>query len=307
MELVKIKTTATLVAQFAAGSDIEAVQHDGKIFLPAINLGELITSAPAPTEKPKKKAEPEDDDEEDDAPSSPAEKKSGAKTYTEDELMEMPTKDLLKLCTSMGIDPDATAGKNTNKKLRNLILDAQEGSDDDDEEDDEEDDSDDTPVDDELVNSVVGVLEDFDGGKKNKKKSVAAICALIEGADKDEVSELLDKFEDDASADTAEYAEKIVRALAGDASDEEEDDDEEDEDEPKPAKSKKSKKDDDLVAPEDLKVGDRVSVWWDDDNKDWFDGEVKTITKKGKVVIAYDDDSEEAIDPEVHTKIKRIK
>ena len=92
-------------------------------------------------------------------------------------------------------------------------------------------------------------------------------------------------------------AEEIAKVLNG-----------EKEEKPAPKKSPKrspKKKDEDLVAPEDLEVGDRVSVWWDDDNQEWFDGEVKSI-KKGKVTIAYDDNTEEVIDPEVHTKIKRL-
>lgn len=310
MVIGKIKPTATIVAQFAAGVEVEAIQHEGKMFLPIVGMGDFATKGDAPTSAPTKKSEPTPEVSE-----TPAEKPAKSakdtadKKYTEDELMEMSTKDLLKMCKSMGIDPDDTDGKNTNKKLRNLILEAQDATGTDADDDDEDDDKD---GDNELATQVSEILEDFDGGKKNKKKTISAICALVDEADKDAVADLVEKFEDDADADIDKIAEEIANVLAGsadeDADDDDEDDDEdEDEDEkPAPKKSKKSKKGDDLVDVKDLKVGDRVSVWWDDDNQDWYDGEVKSISKKGKVVIAYDDDTEDAIDPEVHTKIKRL-
>lgn len=320
MVIGKIKPTATIVAQFAAGVEIDAIQHEGKMYLPVVGMGEFATkdtdstrttepSAPAPKGGSEKKK-----------PSK--EETAETKQYTEDELMEMETKELLKLCKSMGIDPDDTEGKNTNKKLRKLVLAAQEEADTDDDEEEEED----NEEDDELTSQVADILEDFDGGKKNKKKTISSLCGLVDDADKDAVTELVEKFEDDADADIDAMASKIAAILNGEEP--EEDDEEEEEEEEKPAKKgkksakkddededekpakkgkgKKSKKDEDLVAVEDLEVGDRVSVWWDDDNQDWFDGEVKSISKKGKVVIAYDDDTEDAIDPEIHTKIKRI-
>ena len=308
MVIGKIKPTATIVAQFAAGVEVEAIQHEGKMFLPIVGMGEFATKGDAPTPAPTKKSEPTPEVAETKTETKSA-KDTADKKYTEDELMEMSTKDLLKMCKSMGIDPDATDGKNTNKKLRNLILEAQDATDtdaDDDEDDDEDDDND---GDNELATQVSEILEDFDGGKKNKKKTISAICALVDDADKDAVAELVEKFEDDADADIDKIAEEIANVLAGSADEDDDEDDDEDEDEdekPAPKKSKKSKKGDDLVDVKDLKVGDRVSVWWDDDNQEWYDGEVKTISKKGKVVIAYDDDTEDAIDPEIHTKIKRL-
>ena len=226
---------------------------------------------------------------------------SSGKTYTEDELMEMDTKSLLKMCKEMGIDPDATDGKNTNKKLRTLILSAQEeGGDGDDNEETEETASEENS---ELVEQVGEILEDFDAGKKNKKKAISAIVALGEDVDADAVTELVEGFEDDADADIDDVAKKIADVIAGGAEEPEEEEEKPAKKSPKKGGKKESKEE--LVDVDDLEVGDRVSVYWDDENKDWFDGEVKSI-KKGKVVIAYDDDTEEPIDPEVHTKIKRL-
>lgn len=307
MTIGKMKPVATIVAQFAAGVEVEAIQHDGKVFLPVIGLGEFATKgddAPAhhtpTTAAPTSKNEDKGDD------------TTTSKVYTEDELMDTDTKELMRICKDeFGIDPNDTDGKNTNKKLRMLILDAQENGDgvdktkeeapttkkpsksakSDKKDDDEDGDGDD------LTDKVADLLEDFDAGKKNKKKTIAAIVALgDDDVDEDKVTELVEHFDEDGDADLDETAKDIVDVLNGKV-------------EKKPAKKspKRGKKneDEDLVDVDDLEVGDRVSVWWDDDNQEWFDGEVKSI-KKGKVTIAYDDDTEDVIDPEINTKIKKL-
>ena len=301
MVIGKIKPSATLVAQFPAGVEVDAIQHEGRIFMPVVSMGEFATTEePAPTKKdepaPSKPAAPASE-------SKSAKTASSGKTYTEDELMEMDTKSLLKMCKEMGIDPDATDGKNTNKKLRTLILSAQEeGGDGDNNEETEETASEENS---ELVEQVGEILEDFDAGKKNKKKAISAIVALGEDVDADAVTELVEGFEDDADADIDDVAKKIADVIAGGAEEPEEEEEEEKPAKKSPKKGGKKESKEELVDVDDLEVGDRVSVYWNDENKDWFDGEVKSI-KKGKVVIAYDDDTEEPIDPEVHTKIKRL-
>lgn len=291
MVIGKIKPTATIVAQFAAGVEIEAIQHEGKMYLPVVGMGEFSTKEEAPAR-----------------PAAPAKDEKPAtisgKSYTKDELMDIDSKELVKICKEeFGINPDDFDGKNTNKKLRDLILNAQKNGgakkagDVEEEKPAKGEDPDDGGDNNELADQVAEILEDFDAGKKNKKKAISAICGLVDDADEDAVTELVEKFEDDADADLDEMAEEIAKVLNG-----------EKEEKPAPKKSPKrspKKKDEDLVAPEDFEVGDRVSVWWDDDNQEWFDGEVKSI-KKGKVTIAYDDNTEEVIDPEVHTKIKRL-
>lgn len=320
----KIRPAATIVAQFAAGVEVEAIQHEGKIYLPVVSMGAFLTEESAPSERAGKKHEPEpapakkpetktkaaDDNEE--------EEETTSKVYTKEELMDTDSKELVKILKNeFGINPDDHEGKNTNKKLRDLILNAQKEEanaeeeseeeetkkkpvskkskkeSDDEEEEEPEDDGDDKEGD-ELVDNVADLLEDFDAGKKNKKKTIAAIVALVDDdVDEDKVTELVEDFEEDGDASIDDMAEKIADVLNGKT-------------EKKPAKKSKrgDKKEENLVDPEDLEVGDEVSVWWDDDNQDWFDGEVKSI-KKGKITILYDDDTEDVIDPEVHTKIKR--
>ena len=106
----------------------------------------------------------------------------------------------------------------------------------------------------------------------------------------DAVSDLLDKFEDDGEATPEDFAKTIVDGLlgegGGDAGSAEEPEGE-------------------VVDIADLEKGDRVAVWWNDDNQAWFTGEVASV-KRGKVTVKYDDDTEGVLEPELHTIIKRI-
>lgn len=319
MKTTKIKPTATIVAQFAAGVEVTAISHEGNLYLPVISLGELAPKESAPTS--------DDDDKEDATEKKSAPKKesaeSSSKTYTEDELMDMDVKALTKILKDdFGIDPSDYDGKNTNKKLRKLILDAQDGADEADDEDEEEqpkkspkksskksedeDEDNESDDDDDLAVKAGDILDDYDAGKSSKKKAASLLMKLVGTDDADGVNKFLDKFDDDEDGDIDDYAQKFVDKFGGSDDADDEDDDEEKKETPKKRHSKKSEKkedDDEYIAIEDLKKGDRVSVWWDDENKDWFDGTVKSV-RGGKVTVAYDDDTEDVLDPKVNTKIK---
>lgn len=306
----KIKPVATIVAQFAAGVEVECIQHEGKMFMPVIagdfdtvDDGKKVEDSPAP-----KKSAPKSAPQEEEA--------ADEKVYTEDELMDMDVKELTKILKNdFKVNPDDFDGKNTNKKLRNLILDAQEKGGADDSSDEEAEDEKPAPKkgkskdveeeveddgDDELIDNIADVLEDFDGGKKNKKKAAAAIIALAENeddVDAEAVNEALSDFEDDENASIDVVAEQIAKLLTkkkgGKTS---------------AAKSKKkpAEPEGEDVEIDDLEKGDLVAVYWDDEEtKGWFNGKVSSI-KKGVVKVKYDDGSEDELDPEVHTKIRRL-
>lgn len=305
----KIKPVATIVAQFAAGVEVECIQHEGKMFMPVI-AGDFDT-----TDSGKKS--------EDDAPKKSApkpapqeEEAADEKVYTEDELMGMDVKELTKILKNdFNVNPDDFDGKNTNKKLRKLILDTQEnGGDSSDEEDEDEKPApkkgkskpakeEEEPADedggDELIDNIADVLEDFDSGKKNKKKAVAAIIAFAENEDDVDataVSEALSDFEDDEKASIDVMAEQIAKLLTKKKG------------KSTAAKSKKkpAEPEGEDVEIDDLEKGDLVAVYWDDEEtKGWFNGKVSSI-KKGIVKVKYDDGSEDDLDPEVHTKIRRL-
>ena len=306
----KIKPVATIVAQFAAGVEVECIQHEGKMFMPVIagdfdtvDDGKKIEDSPAP-----KKSAPK--------PAPQEEEAADEKVYTEDELMDMDVKELTKILKNdFKINPDDFDGKNTNKKLRNLILDAQEKGGDNSSDAEAEDEKpapkkgkskpakeEEEPADeddgDELIDNIADVLEDFDGGKKNKKKAAAAIIALAENeddVDADAVNEALTEFEDDEAANIDDVAESIAKLLTSKKS-------------KTSAKSKKkpAEPEGEDVEINDLEKGDLVAVYWDDEEtKGWFNGKVSSI-KKGIVKVKYDDGSEDDLDPEVHTKIRRL-
>lgn len=292
MKIGTMKPTATVVAQFSANVEVTVIQHEGQVYLPVFSLDSFQEKEPLkkePTTEEPKIAEPKESVKES--------VKAAAKSYTEEELTEMSVKELKKILDDMGIDPDEEEGKNTNKKLRNMILDAQDEPEepteepeekDAEEEDVEEKDEEVGDAEEVAVDTVLEILEDFDGGKLSKKKALKKLTDLsTEKSNLEKVQELLDEFEDDAELDINDVGKDIASALLGES------------------KERKAGKKEALVEVEDLEVGDKVSIYWADENKDWFDGTVESI-KKGKVMVAYDDGTKEVIDPEIHTKIRKL-
>lgn len=320
MVIGKIKPTATLVAQYPANCEVDAIEHDGRLFLPVVSLG-AFTPTKEEDPKPAKKSAPTfEEATREPAAVSPAPAVSEAEVsedYTQDELpvyaerdlMEMPTKELLAICDKLGIDPDAQEGKNTNKKLRLLILDAQEGmkpapkttsksvskAD---------DDTDDLPFEDSMPKSaktkdfthdVAKVLEAFDNGDMNEKKSLATIKGYAPSDDYDEegVEKTFREFADNSEADIMDIAQQISDALNSQSGEE------------VAEVGSKEEPAGELVEPSQLHVGDRVSVYWADEaNKCWYSGEVSAM-RRGKPTIKYDDGTESMLG-EHNTKIMLI-
>lgn len=320
MVIGKIKPTATLVAQYPANCEVDAIEHDGRLFLPVVSLG-AFTPTKEEDPKPAKKSAPTfEEATREPAAVSPAPAVSEAEVseddtqdelpvYAERDLMEMPTKELLAICEKLGIDPDAQEGKNTNKKLRLLILDAQEGmkpapkatsksvskAD---------DDTDDLPFEDSMPKSaktkdfthdVAKVLEAFDNGDMNEKKSLATIKGYAPSDDYDEegVEKAFREFADNSEADIMDIAQQISDALNSQSGEE------------VAEVGSKEEPAGELVEPSQLHVGDRVSVYWADEaNKCWYSGEVSAM-RRGKPMIKYDDGTESMLG-EHNTKIMLI-
>ena len=57
MVIGKIKPTATLVAQYPANCEVDAIEHDGRLFLPVVSLG-AFTPTKEEDPKPVKKSAP---------------------------------------------------------------------------------------------------------------------------------------------------------------------------------------------------------------------------------------------------------
>lgn len=320
MVIGKIKPTATLVAQYPANCEVDAIEHDGRLFLPVVSLG-AFTPTKEEDPKPAKKSAPTfEEATREPAAVSPAPAVSEAEVseddtqdelpvYAERDLMEMPTKELLAICEKLGIDPDAQEGKNTNKKLRLLILDAQEGTKPAPKTTSKsvskaDDDTDDLPFEDSMPRSaktkdfthdVAKVLEAFDNGDMNEKKSLATIKGYAPSDDYDEegVEKAFREFADNSEADIMDIAQQISDALNSQSGEE------------VAEVGSKEEPAGELVEPLQLHVGDRVSVYWADEaNKCWYSGEVSAM-RRGKPTIKYDDGTESMLG-EHNTKIMLI-
>lgn len=349
MKLIKIKPKATLVAQLVAGVEVHAVEHEGTLYIPMVDLGDLFTtSAPTLTDKLKEytgdkpaaaaasvpKKEPErtvsspsvKEAVAAEAKPAPAAKKPDIKQYTEKEMKEMDTDELNVILKKYGINHKDYPGVGTNRKLRDLVLKAQEGTlsgpgadEEEDKEEDlpmadhrkvsakkvedepEEDDEEETAEEetDELTGKVAGILADLDAGEFNEKAAVKKLIALAEHEDDitSDVRDLVKEFTDDEAADIDAIAKKIANHLRPDAA-EPDADEEEDEDE---AEEGGEEEWEDTTF-DKLKKGERVTIYWSNYDE-WYDGKVKSI-KDGKILIAYDDDTEEYINKKVHTRVQ---
>ena len=297
-----------------AGQDIDYVEQEGKVFvlLPTPELGGVSKSKPAPAdddddEKPKKEKAKKEVVEEDEAPKKTAPAK--LKIHKEEKLMEMEVDDLKVICKELNINPDKSEGKNTRRKLTNLILAKQEklkaaaekeaakasASDDDDEDEKPAKKGNEKEVagkGSKLDKQVTEVVTGLDEGDLTEAKAVAKLLDLNEDADKKELKKVVAEFMDDPEAPKPKFVKRIVAILEG----------EEPEEDEKPAKGKGKEKEEVLTDAEDLEEDQEVSIYWSTDKK-WYSGTVKKVSKKG-ILISYEDGEDEYIDEDVHTKIK---
>lgn len=124
MKKSTIKLVAGAIFQFQAGAEVETITTaDGVFYKVADSDGAEVVTEEQPTNK---KSEPkaEAKEEEVEVVKETAKKSDN---YTKDELFNMEVKELKNILKDLGVNPDDFDGKNTNKKLRDLILDAQAG------------------------------------------------------------------------------------------------------------------------------------------------------------------------------------
>lgn len=372
MQKTIFQAKVTTVLQVTAGQPLEAIVFEGKIFVEypmpigvvaamdgavapgASEVGEVITGEKAAlvgtVAKARESKKVEDvaiakKEVAEKEVAKAAKKVSKSVTYTETELMDVakfPVAKLMKIIEERGITiPDA--GKNTNKKLRLLILDAQnhsvednydgdEDEDEDDVEDDapvvtkkgkkavaveteeEEDEEDDEPTEEEDIATLVKLFTDFDDVEIDEVQLLAGLEAF--GYAKSDAEDIIADFEEDTESEIADF----VANLLGEDEDEdaedvdededfEDEEDEEDEEEPAPKATKKgsgkkeSKKK--AVAIADLKKGDKVSVYFESE-EDFFNGVVASVGRGNKVTVDFDDDTTDVLDAEENTTIHLI-
>lgn len=299
MKKVKITTHSNVIAQVPAGVEADVIIHENVMYIAAFSLPAGLTSDETPTKtlKPAKSEAP--------ASEEPAEEKPtrtrGAKSApakapkndlpSEEEMASMDTADLLAMCEERGIDPDKTKGRNTNKKLRTLLLESSAPASEEAPEEEEESAELDAPA----VAELLASLEEETITEKD------AVKRLVSGGiDKKEATEFVKEFLDNPELEIDEYAETLFES-----------EEEEEEEKPKSrrgsksAPAKKSSKKNEPEEVEDLdelKEGDKLTVVCEDGK---FDCEVAQV-EDGNVVLYFpEDDSEDDLDPDFYTEVYR--
>lgn len=305
----KIKMVATIAAQYMVNSEVEGIVHEGTFYVPLLpgieGGGKSEGSSTASTSRTESAAS-----ETKAAPAKSAPVKS-AKVYTEDEMMSMDSKDLEKILSTsypkVVIDP---ATKNTNKKLRLLILDAQEEGGAETEEEEEKEET--APATrggrgsapatklagKELKAKISDILLKLDDGKTMDEETAVKELAKI-GGDAKVLAKIVDKFMTSPKEPISTFEGQLFDEIEGDGGAEDEDDAPTKKAPVKKAAAKKTS-----VTADELEVGQRVGVWWVD-NDGFFDGEVAKIDRKG-VLIKYDDGTEEYLDAKNNTEIELL-
>jgi hypothetical protein len=299
MKKVTIRPKGTLVVQFMANTDVECVTDGSTIYVPLVPGIEQF--APEKVVKTQTVSNNETDlnhGDEEQVPRKVAEKPipTGGKKYSEEEMMTMDTKELEKICTKLGIDYDKYPGKNTNKKLRLLILEAQDGGSSNNDEERPTKSEKDAPAENSgIAKKVKDILSQLDEGELTEAKAEVKLVEL--GLSKKDAKTVVADFMDNPDIKIDKFINDEILPLIDSIEEEEEEYEEE-----KP-RSKKSK-DTEEVSEDDLEVGDEVSVYWKS-QKEWYNGTVKAINRKG-TLIAYEDETEEYLDSEENTRIKRL-
>jgi len=128
MKKGKVTLLAQTILTFDAGSH-EAIKDGGNTYIllqqeDGFSEEETVKADTPKVGKAEPKAEVKEEAPVETATQETTSDDDESKGWTEEEMMEMDAnKDLLPVCERLGIDPNATKGRNTNKKLRTLILD----------------------------------------------------------------------------------------------------------------------------------------------------------------------------------------
>lgn len=270
---------ATVAVQLHANTEYRAIEHDGVAYVeyPSPLMGVVSSNSSAPdvsvTPATATKSAPK------------VAEKLPTTNYTEDELMGMDVKELEKLCIKYNIDMPA-ASKKTNKYFRTLILEWQE-------EGGTQSASaveDIVPTDD-AHGKVLAVLIGLDSTTIKEPKAIKQLCDILPDADEDEIADLVDTFMGQTDISPKDFVSEFFKDAPVVTSKGK-----------SPSTSEKASKTK-LVSEEDLEVGNKVSVYWEN-NEEWYSGEVVKISRKGTDIL-YEDGETVTLD-ESHTEIKLI-
>lgn len=120
MRKTKLVLASATIFQLEAGEQ-KAIRDGGDLYV-CVQSEEGLDSEDEPAPKKASEPAPARAEAKAEAPA-PATPQATGGQLTEAQMMEMPTGELLDICDELGINPDSYEGKNTNKKVRLLILD----------------------------------------------------------------------------------------------------------------------------------------------------------------------------------------
>ena len=298
MRKVNFTSTTSLLVQIHPGTEVNAVEHEGTIYVAAFTLPDIVGTASTPNEPTAEKTVAKKESPVTKAAASvdtatqteqPKATVAPSKIYTEKELMDMDSKEIEEILTSLGIDYASVPGRNTNKKLRELYLanvssEAVEHF-------PEEESNSESAID--FTAKIEEALNKVDSGDIASAADFIKEFPEIEFSEDEiqSVTEMFNKFLLDAEAPVETYVDKFNSFFLGEevSSDE------------APAMKE--------VSIEELEKGQEVSVFWDiEEDGGFYDGVVESVNKgrNGRVIVTvkyHSDGVSEIIDPTVHTKI----
>lgn len=283
------KPLSTVILQVLAHTEIPAIEHEGKTYieLPKPEFeGEEVTETKTPVKK--------------ETPAAAKEEIPAAKevtSFTEVELDDKETSELLTICKGLKIDPDKAEGKNTHKKLKLLILKKQEKLAPKEEAPATEE-VDEKPTtkggkESKFTGEVTKILKDLDAGALNETQTVKKLTELSDDADKDSITRIINEVMDDADTPIEDWIPKVVAVVEGAAPAKD----------AKPGRGGKAKEE--LIEDfKNLEEGDKVKVYWKTYDDYWM-GKVIAVGRGG-VKVHYEDDSKEILDAKEHTEVFRL-
>lgn len=304
MQETKIKVVSNVMINIHPGVELDAIVKDDVVYLPAFNLPQVQATAKVPPAAPLKEAAPAKEAAPDEkgasdtaeAPTAkaPAPAASG-KSYTEDELKDLPSDDVRAIAEGMGIDVEAEFAKSgskrmTNKFLRELVLSAQESgstseapAESEQAPAEETGDLDDDALAELLEQEAMGIFNALDSEEYTPEKAKSAMFDLVMKhlavEDKEEqellredLKSLIDEFFEDADKPLEDFAKDFVSIAFGEDVEE----------------GEISYDDAKTVDPKTLKKGQKVAVFWND-GQGWAEGEVQSVSRRGGAQIKYTD------------------
>lgn len=272
-----IQSASGIILNFAPNQEAEVIEFEGKLFIEfqTVTIQGVEKDLPPGSAMTERKA--------------PVEQKL-AKTadfevLTEEDMMSMEVAELTVICKQRGIEIPDDGKRNTNAKVRKLILAWQEEN---------EGGAPATPAKSSAapaessgpdLKKVTNVFTRLDSGSVKAKVAVEELVDL--GVDESAAKNAVQRFADDDKLTAGEMANELCGGEETSSA---------------APKAKAKGKKIETVEIEDLQKGDEITAYWEDLEEDW-NGTV-TSTRGGVVSVKWSDGDTSELDPDNHTNIR---